>query len=128
MPVASIPSRVYFWTRDEFAMIARRNNLKLTQVQMELKEREDPAAVFQKRKRLQGSPDRRSVDEYDISSGTLIVRVTRVLRFVTMTTFFQREDCKSQYTIGDVLGTGSFAVVRKAVSKSDGSVWAVKVS
>jgi serine/threonine protein kinase len=41
--------------------------------------------------------------------------------------FFQRQDCGAEYTIGEVLGTGSFAVVRKAVSKADGSVWAVKV-
>jgi serine/threonine protein kinase len=41
--------------------------------------------------------------------------------------FFQREDCSTQYTVGEVIGTGSFAAVRRAISKSDGSVWAVKV-
>lgn len=41
--------------------------------------------------------------------------------------FFQTEEVGKLYTLGEVLGTGSFAVVKKATSRADGSQWAVKI-
>jgi calcium/calmodulin-dependent protein kinase I len=38
----------------------------------------------------------------------------------------ERDACESVYRIGEVLGTGSFATVKKAVHREDGSTWAVK--
>ena len=44
-----------------------------------------------------------------------------------MSSFFQQDDCGKAYILGDVLGTGSFAVVKKGVARADGSSWAVKI-
>lgn len=41
--------------------------------------------------------------------------------------FFQTEDLGKLYVLGEVLGTGSFAVVKKATTRADGSQWAVKI-
>ena len=41
--------------------------------------------------------------------------------------FFQRDDCGKHYILGDVLGTGSFAVVKKGTSRDDGKESAVKI-
>lgn len=41
--------------------------------------------------------------------------------------FFRRDPCKDHYTLGRVLGRGSFATVRRATCKKDESVWAVKI-
>ena len=37
------------------------------------------------------------------------------------------EALEEAYTLGDVLGSGSFAQVRIATSRADGSSWAAKI-
>ena len=44
-----------------------------------------------------------------------------------LSTFFRKDLCKVHYKLGRVLGSGSFATVKRAVSKKDQSVWAVKI-
>lgn len=44
-----------------------------------------------------------------------------------MSAFFQHDDCGKLYVLSDVLGTGSFAVVKKGTARVDGSQWAVKI-
>ena len=42
--------------------------------------------------------------------------------------FFQkREECEELYKLGRVLGQGSFATVKLATCKADGSKWAIKM-
>lgn len=44
-----------------------------------------------------------------------------------MSQFKRNEECEKYYKLGRVLGQGSFATVRLATNKSDGSKWAIKV-
>lgn len=41
--------------------------------------------------------------------------------------FLRRDSCKDSYALGRVLGQGSFATVKRATHKKDGTVWAVKI-
>ena len=41
--------------------------------------------------------------------------------------FKRKEECEKYYKLGRVLGQGSFATVRLATCKADGSKWAIKV-
>jgi len=43
------------------------------------------------------------------------------------TSFRKHDECEKYYKLGRVLGQGSFATVRLATDKSDGSKWAIKV-
>ena len=52
------------------------------------------------------------------------LRTTLISR---MSQFKRNEECEKYYKLGRVLGQGSFATVRLATNKSDGSKWAIKV-
>jgi len=43
-----------------------------------------------------------------------------------LSSIFRRDDCAKEYKIGDELGRGSFAIVRKGISRKDNSAWAIK--
>ena len=38
----------------------------------------------------------------------------------------RKDDCAKEYKIGDVLGSGSFATVKRATDRKEGTDWAVK--
>lgn len=37
------------------------------------------------------------------------------------------DECEATYALGALLGSGSFAAVRRGVHRTDGSAWAVKI-
>jgi calcium/calmodulin-dependent protein kinase I len=41
--------------------------------------------------------------------------------------FYKKDECSKEYKIGEELGSGSFAIVRRATNREDRSEWAVKI-